>query len=69
MLLNIDGFLLIYDNMRVTTTITCKHEGPSWVAAGTVRLGNMVYKVDVLHMQWITGWCFIHKHTFYDRLP
>ena len=48
--------VLISDNMMVTITPAGKHEGPSWVAGSTDRMGNMVYTAHVLHLKWRMGW-------------
>ena len=53
--------VLIYDNMMVTIKPTDKHEGLSWVAAGTARMGNMVYKAYVFHLKWRMGWWYISQ--------
>ena len=48
--------VLISDNGKVTSTLTGKHEGLSWVAVGVVTMGNMVYTAHVLHLKWQMGW-------------
>ena len=43
------------DNVKVTSKPAGKHECLSWVA-GVATMGNIVYKVYVLHLKRRMGW-------------